>query len=52
MMKKQKKKPKSKRVDSDLQWSYDDRRAYEKAKREKEKGETLTLEQVKQELGL
>ncbi|WP_170126710.1 hypothetical protein [Helicobacter brantae] len=51
-MKKQRKKPKTKKLDNDLQWSYADRRAYEKAKREKEKGETLTLEQVKQELGL
>lgn len=40
------------RTNKDTHWSKSDEKAYKKAKREKEKGETLTLKQVKQELGI
>lgn len=35
------------KINKGVYWSKGDERAYKKAKREKERGETLTLEQVK-----
>lgn len=39
-------------MDEDNQWSDEDEKAYKKAKSERNKGEILTLEEVKRELGL
>lgn len=40
------------RTNKDTHWSKSDEKTYKKAKREKERGKTLALEQVKQELGI